>query len=317
MCGWASTAGDDQPTEIEQFRAHPCTASQQKLPRRALSPWYDVATADYTPEQVASEFDLSYERSQRGRVYEVFDEARHVITLIGDKPDNESPERYRERYLRRVLKPDLPVVCGWDFGVSDPTVIHLGQVYSEKRMKIRWLDTYTASGPSWRHYANFIEGLWARIVKSKCKTTIHHYGDPSGKGRDSDLSSWISNLRQFRARHHPEGIPITTGPKVGVKLEWLDFIQEIIRNDNFEVSLWCTEMIDALGQYHFPLDQEGTPVAGKPLPVHDEWSHPMDAVQYVYSFRWAHRLKRIDENPGEAGRLVMAGRGWKPKRPMF
>jgi hypothetical protein len=132
---------------------------------------------------------------------------------------------------------------------------------------------------------------------------ILHYGDPSGKNRSLNLDSWISNLGDA-------GIKIVTTPRKGGVLEWVDFVAAIIRRKEFEVSLWNTHMIDALTQYHFPLDSEGQPVPGEHLPVHDQWSHSMSAMRYVYQFRYAHRLKRVYRTQqSDIRKLLRAGHG--------
>ena len=67
QCGWQST-DDEFDLPGDQFDAHVCveTAGEPTV-RSPRSPWYDGATIDLTPEQVASEYDLSYEKSIRGR----------------------------------------------------------------------------------------------------------------------------------------------------------------------------------------------------------------------------------------------------------
>jgi hypothetical protein len=308
-CGWRSDP-DAKTALADQFAAHACVVQadaepHERPPRKMRSPWYDTAVADLTPEQVASEYDLSYEKSQRGRVYDPFDETRHVVEYqhaIGPRQDHEPALTYRKRYLRWRLDPTLITVCGWDFGVQDPTALCLGQVVDEATMRIRWIDEFEHNNESWRFYKEFVHSLWAPIVKEVTRLDILHYGDPSGKGRNAELTSWISNLAlPPRKPSDPAAIRIITGPRTGRNLEWYDFIRELIRRGEFEVSEWCTRMIDGLGQYHFPLDSEGNPVPGEHEPVHDEWSHMMAAKRYVYMFRYHTRLKRV-----EAGSLVPA-----------
>ncbi len=306
-CGWTvdpKTRPTDRPA---QFAAHACrpTADGSEPVRHMRSPWYDHATADYTPEQTASEYDLSYEKSQRGRVYSAFDHLRHVTPYqhaIGTKLEHETVLAYRKRYLKWRLDPNLITVCGWDFGVSDPTALCLGQVVDERTMRIRWIDEFRHNDASWRFYRKFVNSLWVPIVKDVTGLDILHYGDPSGKGRNAELTSWIMNLAAPPGDDQELGpsIRIITGPRTGRNLAWYDFIHNLIRQGEFEVSEWCTHMIDALGQYHFPLDEEGNPVPGEHEPDH-EWSDMMAAKRYVYMFRFHNRLTRV-----EAGALVPA-----------
>ena len=302
-CGWQSTDPTGR-TNIDEWTAHTCPVRDDSLDpiaRHARSPWYDKATSDYTPEQIASEFDLSYEASMRGRVFDAFDARIHIRnhqdlvlpdgSLLGPIGDHELSTTYRKRYLQAVLQPDLPVVCGWDFGVGDPTYICLGQVLDDSTFTIRWIDEFSATDKGYDFFQAFINGLWKPIVKECTGLDILHYGDPAGKQRASDLMSWITNLKA-----HPDPqqrIHIIYGPKVGSKLEWLDFIRTVIRKNNIEVMSYVTMLADAYGQYHFPLDVDGNPIPGAHEPVHDQWSHPADAQRYVYAFRYSPSLPNI------------------------
>jgi len=307
-CGWESDDDADEPL-ADQFEQHVCqpTADGHAPLRKARSPWYNEATADYTDEQVASEFDLSYEKSQRGRAFSAFDDGRHTVDYedaIGLQGENESALAYRRRYLRAVLQPGLTTVVGWDFGVGDPASLVLGQVVNEPRMKIRWLDEFEKNDESWRYFHSFVYGLWAPIVKQVTGLDLLHYGDPSGKGRDSSLESWVLNLGSASPP-----IVIIHAPKVGGPLEWIDFINDLIKRGQFEISTWCTHLLDVMGQYHFPLDKEGNPIPGSHLPVHDEWSHAATAMMYVYMFRWHHRLMRVDNKNAAIARVFRMGKG--------
>lgn len=319
-CGWqsvddAAVAIGPKRTRRQQFDDHVCPKPEdvtEHIVRLPRSPWYDHATADYTPEGIASEFDLSYERSMRGRVYEPFEETRHVkdyVQVIGMRREHESALVYRKRYLRAVLNPLLPTVVGWDFGVGDPTSLVLGQVIDDHMMKIRWLDEHEMTDRGWSYYHTFVQGLWAPLVQECTGQDILHYGDPSGANRGHDLESWCSNL----AASDPP-IVIIRGPKMGSKLQWLDLIADLIRRGQFEVSLWAAHLIDALGQYHFPLDGEGNPVPGAHEPVHDQWSHMMDAMRYVYMFRYHDRLRDVYARGVTVSQLLAIGADDKPEK---
>jgi hypothetical protein len=309
-CGWvcphAGTLADVRAQAVEpatRWLAHECVPDHRgERPahrRKARSPWYETATADYTPEQIASEYDISYEKSQRGRCYESFDSARHVFEyqhLLMPRTIGETQGDYRERYLRAVLKPERVTVVGMDFGVSSPTAAVLGQVIDEEAMKIEWLDVMERDDPigtdprdgGWVALHLFLTSFWRRIVREVTHVDPLYYGDPAGQQRSADLTSWISNLRAAQP-----SVTVTCAPHIGTVLDWIDFIRMLMGRGDFAVSIWCAPLIDALGQYHFPLDSEGNPVPGDHLPVHDKWSHMCDALRYVYKFRYATRLKNV------------------------
>ena len=317
VCGWRSDVGDPLPVN-NQYSEHRCLkefdTDGRPIHPRPLSPWFDRYTSDMTDEQIASELELSCERSARGRVYESWDQSLHTIdheTLVGIMRRNETPLEYRKRYLAAALDPTLITVCGWDFGVNDPASMVLGQVVDEELMTVRWIDEHEENNKSWDYYGDFVASLWEPVVKVVTGQNILHYGDPSGHNRSHDLTSWITNLA------NPEGhrIDITHMPKKGTMSEWIDFIRTRIRKGDFEVSLWNSHLIDALDQYHYPRDRDGNPLPGQHDPVHDEWSHVMDAMRYVYAFRWHNRLKTVDTIPGELSGMVGAGRGQRTTVP--
>jgi hypothetical protein len=314
-CGWKMDEADPAPPHV-QFGAHGPVCPNRKhdpphLPE-PRSPWYDHEARDMTPEAVASELDISYEKSRRGRVFGMFDSTRQVFDpqlYCTPQRDDEPLDAYRQRYLRSVIRPGFPCVVGWDFGVDDATSLVLGQVVNEVSMKIRWIDAFEKSEQSWDFYHTFVNAAWQPIVREITHLDLLHYGDPSGKARQSDLMSWVKNLR---SRERP--IIITIGPRIGEELEWLDFIHNIIRKDNFEVSLWCTHFVDALANYHYPTDESGNPIPGRHEPVHDKHSHSIDAMKYVYMFRWSARLYDIDKTVVSTKAILDAGRP-DPNKP--
>lgn len=318
-CGWI--ADPTTHDEREQFLAHDCLNLKLPEPKRpeARSPWYDHECRDLTPTQVASELDISYEESVQGRVYAFFDQTRSTLdheARVGVRGEREALDRYREKYLRAVIEPELPLVVGWDFGVSDPTSLLLGQVLSEEQMLIRWLDEYENQGQSWTHYRDFIWGLWQPLSRELTGKNLMHYGDPAGYQRSADLTSWVTNLA---ANPSPLlKIVVVTGPKNGTKLEWLDFIGNLMRKGSIQVSTHCYHLIDALQNYRYPSDPKtGELIPGKQEPVHDEWSHACDALRYVYSFRWSARLQRVDNSHRVASAAFGIGKGKRDERRSF
>lgn len=320
-CGWkADETSDVMPGD--QLAAHAC-ANRFKKPAHGpepRSPWYEHETRDMTPEQVASELDISYEKSRRGRVYGAFDSVRQTFNhqvlvdpatgkAIGERANSEDPDAYRRRYLRAALRPMRVTIVGWDFGVDDPTSLVLGQIDDESTMHVRWIDEFEENDQSWDFYHSFVNTAWAPIVKEVTGLDLLHYGDPSGKNRESDLKSWISNLRTREPR-----IVVMHDPKVGSLLDWLDFIHNRIRQQHFEVSTMCPGMLDALANYKYPTDKDGHPIPGQHLPVHDKFSHCMSAMLYAYRFRFSARLKSLDKSV-VGNRQVLAVDGDRARRP--
>lgn len=307
VCGWKAVKGGGIP--IEQFRAHDCPRRKMDPPKPPIvrSPWYDEQARDMKDEDVASELDISYERSQRGRVYFTFDQVRHVIGVfdrLGPRDVGETEDEYRWRYLSMMLDPALPLVVCWDFGVSDPTVMLLAQIVSEDPLVVRFVDEVEEAGKSYDFFSNIVNTFWLpawRHVTRNDNAAILHYGDPAGKQRDSRLSSWTRNLAL-------EGVVLHT-VGMGDPLEWIEFIRDKYQRDQIEISEWCTGLIDATANYHFPLDNNGDPVPGDHMPVHDEWSHKMDAKRYLFRNRYPALLKNRKRRGPTARRILARGKG--------
>lgn len=289
---WRVDPEDPRPPRA-QFDEHVRLAKaiepiNSRIVHHARSPWYDKATRGYLPEQVASEFDINYSMSRRGRVFDQFLAEYHTFkhqAVVSEKRQSETSEQYRRRYLKSILQPDKQCVVGWDFGIDDPTSLVLGQVIDEETMFIRWIDEFEERGKSWEFFHDFITTFWRPAVKSATGLDLLHYGDPAGKQRDSDLHSWVKNLKNREPR-----IVVIHEPHVANLLSWVDFVHIRIQKGHFEVSTYCANLIDHLEQYHYPTDANGDPIPGKQLPVHDHHSHAMSAMRYVYQFRWPNRL---------------------------
>lgn len=325
ICGtWHARAGVGQ-SAIDQFRAHvpqcPRTHAIPPMPAQARSPFYDRFERNHTPEQVARELDISYEGSKAGRIMDTFDALRHTFnhTLLdglGGMGDGETPESYRARYLRAVLDPALPLVVGWDFGAGDHTVMAIGQEVDAARAFVRWVDCYWNTNQSYDHYATIWKTFYAPIWNSLTPAfDVEHYGDPSGVNRDSKLESWISNL-------YDAGIIIQYGTDETTDnsvLEWIDLIKRLQRRGDYQISTYAAPMIDANEQYSWPVDREGHRIPGRHKPVHNVWSHPMDAHRYVYMFRYGNALLHhtdVDADMGDEGIAVgMGGAGAGDLRP--
>jgi hypothetical protein len=334
-CGCGQWRVNPRSTQLphEQYAAHRRACTLPVKERRIRSPWYDESARDMRPEYVASELDISYEQSQRGRVWPSFDYARNTFDhtlcrnaktgqVVGERRASESEDAYRMRYLLAAIDPTLPPVVGWDFGI-DPsaTAMVFGQVVNADDLAIRWIDLAMNLNQSYRYYGQFYMDVWDAAWRKSGGPMwwhIQNYGDPAGKTRGSDLRSWISNLRSA-----PYNIGIVPSPIKGnvSKLDWLDYLDDLFDDGATTISTFATAstmssdekyrmtLIDAVEQFHFPLNEQGEPIPGKFDPVDDVWSHPCDAKRYVYQGRWPHRIRVRSPTAAAHQRRTMGGTG--------
>jgi hypothetical protein len=242
-------------------------------------------------------------------VYWKLDQTRNVVAfldMIGPRRVEETVEEYRVRYLRAALDPRYQTIVGWDFGISasDPTVMLLAQILDEHIPIIRFVDEVEAYQQSYDYYGTIVRDLWLPALTAVSNPyALRHFGDPFGKHRDSSLESWASNLKsEF-------GIVMQTAGR-GEVLEWCDYINDQYGHGNILISDYCSGLIDASQNYHYPLDDDGNPVPGKQLPVHDQWSHKCDAKRYIYRNRFTDKLTNRRGRGVPAKRILARGAGY-------
>lgn len=137
--------------------------------------WYEYECLRRTPEEVAQELDISYNKSQEGRVYSEWNDT-NVETGTFE------------------YDPMLPLYVGWDFGKSDDTAIIWAQ---PNRNKLRIVDTYRNNNKNIDFYVPFITGVtpsdgYAYSKKDLDMIQEHrnwkrgtHFGDPAGRFRNA------------------------------------------------------------------------------------------------------------------------------------
>lgn len=113
--------------------------------------WYNYEKSRRTDENVAQELDISYEKSQKGRIYPEWDNV-----VRGEFP----------------YDPSLPLYVAWDFGRTDDTAIIWAQIRADGKVVI--IDAYSNSGHLIDFYVPFITG----VVDSELMVTNgYHYTD--------------------------------------------------------------------------------------------------------------------------------------------
>lgn len=239
------------------WRLHPLKTEQ----------WYQDECSRRTPEEIAQELDINYNKSVIGRVYPEFCERNYDEV--------------------QAYNPTQPLYVAWDFGLDAVAMIWL-QV-DQKDYTVRIIDSYTNSNKTIDFYVPFITGEiktiqgipgyeysdeeYIKIQKHRNWQPAIHYGDPTGSNRDRARgTSWIADLRKY-------GITVNTNPSEFDLKTRIHKTKLLIRRLVVDKSL--TDFIDAMENCRYPdrgEDSQSTAPIDKP--IHDWTSHYRTALEY-------------------------------------
>ena len=234
--------------------------------------WYEFEKSRATEEAIAQELDISYTRSQEGRVYKEWDE---VNVEKGFFPYDEG----------------LPLYIGWDFGRTDDTAIIWAQP-TPRGLQI--IDTYRNTGKTIDFYLPFVTGIipsdgykytkqdYEVMERHKYWKKGTHFGDPAGRFLNQVTNtSVIDELRKH-------------GVIINFKDEWKEFqkrktagkllIREgILLNTADYLPPNGTFYFDrCMGQASYPkVKVEGKDEIRSEKPKHDWTSHYRSAFEYL------------------------------------
>lgn len=226
--------------------------------------WYEFEKSRRTDEEVAQELDISYNKSQEGRVYPEWDSVPY-----GNFP-------YEE---------ELPLFVSWDYGKSDDTCIIWFQ--PDRDNKIRVVDAYANRGKLIDFYVPLITGIVPsdnfryskkdlEIIEShkRWKKGIH-FGDPAGKQTNQVVNrSVIDVLKESGIYVNTNDMAIGFQPrKTATKL----LMRKLVVNDNERTR----DMGYAIENSRYPsVRRGGQEEINSVLPVHDWTSHYRTALEY-------------------------------------
>lgn len=231
--------------------------------------WYEWQKSRMTAEDLAQEVDLSYSRSQRGRVYPGWDEI----------PSG----RYE---LERGYVPYV----SWDFGISDDTaLIWFG--WNHTTDKIRIIDCYSNHGKPITFYVPFVlgyipddidEGQYTPEEVSKIHSKANwqapiNFGDPAGNQRSQTTgTSVIEELARY-------GIHVVVNDKArGFKERKWRTELGLKRVEGWN-SPECLPLNAAIRAASFPERNPDTKTTSESvLPIHNWTSHFRSALEYFF-----------------------------------
>lgn len=244
---------------------------------KLISPWYENEINRATDiSEVYQELDIDFDASTAGLVYPGFDIREQVSDDV-------------------TYDPDLPLYCGWDFGLDTTAIVWVQP--DEANGVVNIIDEYqndgtTKEGADIMHYIN--------IVNNKPYKKAIHFGDPfSGENRSlaargqSNASILRRNGLVFKSKRTRIDTRIAAARNIIKKLR---------------VSSVCEFFIEMMVSWQMVTPRVGSK-NGK-VPKHDEYSHEGEAFSY-YAFNKKMREslykkdnKKDNRKPSVSGVMV-------------
>jgi len=167
------------------------------------------------------------------------------------------------QYTTVDYDPSLPLHITFDFGVNDPTAI----IWIQRNGgEFRVIDYYEASNADISHFVQVIKGKPYREAEM-------YTGDPAGKARS--IVTGTSPIEEYAK----SGINIRN--KDGVRIP-----DQIRVTNKFIPSLFVSDKLDrfrdCLVNYKYPTKKETQLNQSNEIPIHDEYSHAMRALEYYF-----------------------------------
>ncbi|HRF70809.1 MAG TPA: hypothetical protein PKV66_05205, partial [Candidatus Pelethenecus sp.] len=243
--------------------------------------WYEYECSRRTEEEVAQELDISYNKSQEGRVYPEWNDDN---VEQGFFPYDES----------------LPLYVGWDFGRTDDTAVIWAQPFHGK---LRIIDTYRNTGKTIDFYVPFITGVTPsdgykytksdleKIADHKYWKKGTHFGDPAGRFQNAvSDETVISVLRS-------NGIIVNFDERWKTFLVRKNAVKLLIRdgiqlNQNSDTKYFSI----CISQAAYPqVKNQGVQEVRSIQPKHDYTSHYRSAFEYLALgiSGFAHRTQKV------------------------
>lgn len=171
-----------------------------------------------------------------------------------------------ENYKEFDYDPNLPLHLSMDFGVNDPTAI----IWIQRNGgEFRIIDYYeTANGD----IGHFVQVIRSKPYKAPELVT----GDPAGMARS--ITTNTSPIDEYR-KH---GIFIRTKPGVQIP-DQIRVTHKYMKSTFVNKANYSVERFkDCLLNYRYPSKKSTQINQSNELPIHDQWSHGMRALEYYF-----------------------------------
>ncbi len=193
---------------------------------------------------------------------------RQEILAEYEKPEGTVYEEWdmEKQYVPILYDENLPVHISWDFGINDPTAILVLQTYGKE---IRLIDYYEASDANLKHFTEWVD---SRPYKKPSLET----GDIAGRARS--LITGKSVLSEARTLGHTiRTMPIPDIPsQIRHAHRSIPYLFVNKANPNTE------RFVECILNYKYPKKAETMINQSNELPIHDEFSHGMRALEYYF-----------------------------------
>lgn len=229
--------------------------------------WYNYEKSRRTEDAVAQELDISYNKSQTGRVYQEWNNVD-----IGDYP----------------YDPMLPLYVSWDFGNTDDTAIIWWQKQNDGKYRI--IDCYSNRGKTIDYYIPFVSGSipsggYNYTSRDLEVIDLHrswprgtHFGDPAGRFKNQVVNKSVIDVLRDNGIH------------INFRDEWKEFDKRVpaakllmrdrlVMNKNERTKTLNICMLNS----KYPEQKSGglNIINSKGLkPMHDQYSHYRSSFEY-------------------------------------
>lgn len=183
----------------------------------------------------------------------------------------------KTQFVECKYEPSLPLHISFDFGINDPTAVIWIQ---PNKLETRIIDYYEASNANIEHFIS--------LINSKpYKPADLYTGDPAGKARTQTTGTSVIDEMSHK--------DINVRTKDGVRIpDQIRITHKYI--PNMYVSNKLTRFRDCLLNYKYPEVKSTIRNQENEIPIHDEFSHAMRALEYwAVNYNDLNPVKRFEK----------------------
>lgn len=223
--------------------------------------WYEKQKELLDEETIAQELDISYSKSQKGRVHKWFDASKHA---------NESVK----------YNPNYPVITTFDWGIGDPTACLFIQDYGGT---VHIFNNFEKADSEISIIFNMVSN---NLQKDNCtfSNVCGWYGDPDGRNRNivsgESIASFIKDKYGIILRYK---LPNVIKNRIMA-------VRMLGQHGRIKVDKDLHHVIDCFENYRYP-DKDSSE---NEKPIHDWTSHTMSALEYYCVYE--HGLDQYEVN---------------------